>query len=98
MALDIRMTPEELRSAAKDLDARKEEILNAVSSIESTINTTVESWAGASQSAFVEGFESMKSVLKEDFPDVIAGLSAQLSAAADTMETADTELANALKG
>lgn len=40
----------------------------------------------------------MKPVLKDNFPATIEGLSAQLNAAADTMETADAELASALKG
>lgn len=98
MALDIRMTPEEIRKAATDLNGKKDEILAAVGCVETIINTTVEGWSGASQSAFVEGFESMKPVLKEDFPSAIEGLASQLTAAADTMEAADTELANALKG
>lgn len=98
MALDIRMTPEEIRKAASDLDAKREEILEAVEAVETIINTTVEGWSGAAQSAFVEGFESMKPVLKDNFPATIEGLSAQLNAAADTMETADAELASALKG
>lgn len=97
MALDIRMTPEELRAAAGGLDQERETILDSVRNVEKIIEETTANWSGNAQSAFVEGFDSMRSVLKEEFPRVLEGLAQQLKGAADTLERADEELANALK-
>jgi len=94
----IKMTPEELRNAAAFLNGKRSEIVSAVASIKSKINETTAGWAGASQSSFIASFEEMLPMLQDTFPQVIEGISAQLNGAADAIETADTEVANAFKG
>jgi WXG100 family type VII secretion target len=94
----IRMTPEELRDAASTLLSKREEILSAVGVIETTINNTTSNWEGAAQSSFVQSFEEMLPTLKETFPEIIEGIESQLKGAADALEQADQEIANAFKG
>ncbi len=98
MALDIKMTPDELRSAATTLEQKREEIIGLVGEIESMVDTTTGEWSGEAQKAFVDNFETMLPTLKEDFPEVITGIAAQLTGAADALEQADSDIASAFKG
>lgn len=98
MSGQIRMTPQELRDAAGTLKDKREIILDAVGVIESTVNSTTANWEGAAQSQFVQNFEEMLPMLKESFPDIIEGIESMLKGAADTIERADEEIANAYKG
>ncbi len=95
----IRITPEELREAANVLDSVREAISEQVNVAENKVNEVTNNWEGAAQSTFVESFTSnMLPMLKNDFPSVLEGLSAQLTGAADAIESADQEVANAFKG
>lgn len=98
MALDIRMTPEELRAAATTLEEKRDEIVEAVELIRSKVEDTTSEWSGEAQRAFVDNFEEMLPVLREQFPEVITGLASQLNGAADALEQADSEIASALRG
>lgn len=93
----IRMTPDELRSASSTLMGNREEILSAVGVIEKTIANTTANWEGAAQSSFVQSFNEMLPTLKDTFPSIIEGIEAQLKGAADAIEQADQEVANAFR-
>lgn len=94
----IRMTPSELRAAASTLDSKRSEILDAVQVIEGKVNETTGNWEGSAQSAFVTQFMDMLPMLKDQFPSTIEGISSMLKGAADALEQADTEIANAFGG
>ncbi len=95
----IRITPEELRTAADFLEARLTAINTEVSSLKSKIDEISPNWEGAAQSAFLETFEGdMYPILKDTLPEVITGIAAQLDGAADAIETADEEVAKAFRG
>lgn len=97
--LTIRITPEEMRSAAEYLTSTKEEIIEKVNSISAKIQELEQSWEGAAQSTFMENYEGeMKPLLEKDFPEIMEGLATQLKAAADAIEAADEEVANAFRG
>ena len=72
--------------------------MEAVGVIESTVNNTTANWEGAAQSQFVQNFDEMLPMLKESFPDIIEGIESMMKGAADTIERADEEIANAYKG
>lgn len=93
----IKMSPEELRNAATFLTGKRDEIVSAVTSIKSKVDTTAAGWTGASQSSFVASFEEMLPMLQDTFPQVIEGISAQLNGAADAIESADAEVAKAFQ-
>ena len=95
----IKITPEELREGANVLDSVRETIGEQVTTAENKVNEVAGNWEGAAQSSFMESFTSdMLPMLKNDFPSVLEGLSAQLRGAADAIEQADEEVANAFRG
>lgn len=99
MAMQIRMTPDELRAAADFIMERKEAIAQEVASLKGKIDEVTGNWEGAAQSSFIETFESqLYPILNETAPQVMEGLSAQLKGGADAIEQADEEVAKAFRG
>lgn len=94
----IKMTPQELRDAATFLGGKRGEIVSAVSAIKSKIDATTAEWEGSAQSSFIATFEEMLPILQQDFPETIEGIESMLTGAADALEQADSEIANAFKG
>ena len=94
----IRMTPQELRDSASFLGGKRDEIVQAVNAIKERVDATTAEWEGAAQSSFVATFEEMLPMLTQDFPETIQGIESMLTGAADALEEADSEIANAFKG
>ena len=95
----IRITPEELRTAAQFLEQRLETINTEVASLHSKIDEVTGNWEGSAQSQFIDTFENdMYPILRDTLPQVIEGISGQLNGAADALEQADEEIAKAFKG
>lgn len=95
---NIKMTPEDLRTAASIIDAKKGEIVTAVEEIKSKTDETTANWEGAAQSAFIVSFEEMYPTLHDTFPDTVAGIVSMLNGAADALEEADNSIASAFNG
>lgn len=93
----IRMTPQELRDSAVFLGGKRDEIVQAVDAIKQRVDATTAEWEGSAQSSFIITFEEMLPMLTKDFPQVIQGIESMLNGAADALEAADTEIANAFK-
>lgn len=95
----IRITPEELRSAADFLEQKLDAINAEVSALKGKIDEVAANWEGAAQSSFIATFEGdMYPILKDTLPEVITGIAAQLDGAADAIEQADEEVAKAFRG
>ena len=95
----IRITPEELRSAADFLEQKLDAINAEVSALKGKIDEVAANWEGAAQSSFIETFEGdMYPILKDTLPEVITGIAAQLDGAADAIEQADEEVEKAFRG
>lgn len=95
----IRITPEELRDGAKYLQERLTAINQEVASLKSKVDEVTGNWEGAAQSSFIETFEGdLYPILKDTVPQVLEGIVAQMNGAADAIEQADAEVANALRG
>ena len=95
----IRITPEELRSAADFLEQKLEAINTEVSALKGKIDEVSGNWEGAAQSSFIDTFENdMYPILRDTLPQVIEGISGQLDGAADAIEQADEDVAKAFKG
>lgn len=95
----IKITPEELRSAADFLEQKLDAINAEVSALKGKIDEVAANWEGAAQSSFIESFEGdMYPILKDTMPEVITGIAAQLDGAADAIEQADEEVAKAFRG
>ena len=95
----IKITPEELRSAADFLEQKLDAINAEVSALKGKIDEVAANWEGAAQSSFIESFEGdMYPILQDTMPEVITGIAAQLDGAADAIEQADEEVAKAFRG
>lgn len=95
----IRITPEELRTAANFLQQRLQSINSEVSQLKSKIDEVSADWEGAAQSSFIDTFDNeMYPILRDTLPQVIEGISGQLNGAADAIEQADEEVAKAFRG
>ena len=95
----IRITPEQLREASQFLSARLESINSEVQQLKSKIDEVTAEWEGAAQSAFVTSFEEqMYPILRDTLPEVVEGICAQMDGAADTIEEADAQIAQAFSG
>ena len=94
----IKITPEELRDAAKALDGYLDDMNEKVKLIKNKIDEVTNNWEGASQSSFLENFEDeLYPILSKTLPDVVNGISEQLNGAADAIEQTDEEVAKAYK-
>ena len=88
----IRITPEELREGASFLLQKMEAVIDEVNEIKSKVDAVASEWEGSAQNSFVAAFESMLPTLQKDFPEIIEGISNQLTVAADTLEEADNQI------
>ncbi len=95
--MNIKVTPEELRSTANYLASTREEILTLVNNMDSEINKVAAEWSGMSSSRYMDDYNALLPKLKDDFPQVIEALYSRLNYAADTIEQADVDTANAIK-
>ena len=91
----IKMTPAELRETSAFLETKREEIVSAVESIKVRVDSTTAEWEGAAQSSFIESFNQMLPTLTQSFPQTIEGIEQMLKGAADTLEQADSDVAQA---
>lgn len=97
MAARITITPEELRTASTNFSNKAGEIREILEYLRSEVNRLEDTWDGAAQDQFFMTYEEMAKTL-DQFPDVVDGISQQLSAVAQTLEETDQALADSLKG
>ncbi len=97
MAARITITPEELRTASTNFANKAGEIREILDYLRSEVNRLESTWDGAAQDQFFMTYEEMSKTLNQ-FPEVVDGISQQLSAVAQTLEETDQALADSLKG
>jgi len=97
MAERITITPEELRTSSTNFTTKSGQIREILSYLRTEVNNLEASWKGAAQSQFFVMYSEMESTLNQ-FPDVLDGISGQLTTVADTLEETDEALKTALQG
>lgn len=97
MASRIMITPEELRDSSSKFTQKSGEVTEIINFLSNEVQSLESTWDGAAQDQFFIAFNEMKEVLKQ-FPEVLNGISAQLSMVAQTLEETDAALASQLKG
>ena len=97
MAARITISPEELRTASTNFANKAGEIREVLEYLRTEVNRLESTWDGAAQDQFFITYEEMAKTL-DQFPEVIDGISQQLSAVAQTLEETDQALADSLKG
>ncbi len=93
----IKMTPSELRDLAGTITSIRDEIADLVTRMDNRINEDTANWDGNSRTQYFSDYEEIIPTLTETFPSVIEGLASSLNFAADTMENADNEIADAYR-
>ena len=97
MAARITITPEELRTTSTNFANKAGEIREILEYLRSEVNRLESTWDGAAQDQFFMTYEEMAKTMAQ-FPEVVDGISQQLSAVAQTLEETDQALADSLKG
>ena len=97
MAARITITPEELRTAPTNFANKAGEVREILEYLRSEVNRLESTWDSAAQDQFFMTYEEMAKTL-DQFPEVVDGISQQLSAVAQTLEETDQALADSLKG
>lgn len=98
MAEQILMSPEEMRAHARSIDSYREQIESLLGQLDSTISAVEAGWRGASQCSFLESYQEMKANALSHFPEILEGISTQLTTSAQVMEDTDNQLSQMLHG
>lgn len=97
MVARITITSEELRTASTNFANKAGEIRKILEYLRSEVNRLESTWDGAAQDQFFMTYEEMAKTMAQ-FPEVVDGISQQLSAVAQTLEETDQALTDSLRG
>lgn len=97
MAERITITPEELRTSSSNFATKADEIRDILTFLRTEVDNLQSTWQGAAQSQFFIMYSEMEKTLNE-FPEVLTGISTQLTTVADTLEDTDDALKAAMQG
>lgn len=89
----IQITPEMLRSEAKNVRSIKNNHDNEMNQLYKIVSALENNWKGKSQDAFVANFESMKPTFQK-FSKMLEEYASLMELSANDMETKDTDLAS----
>lgn len=91
--MEIRVTPDSLRTNATTIRTYKSEYEQTINSITALVNSLNNEFTGAAATAFMSNYESYKSTFTQ-FSELIESFAQKLDTTATTMEEADQTLAN----
>lgn len=97
MVARITITSEELRTASTNFANKAGEIREILEYLRSEVNRLESTCDGAAQDQFFMTYEEMAKTMAQ-FPEVVDGISQQLSAVAQTLEETDQALTDSLRG
>ena len=86
----ISVTPEELKQQAQVYIRSKEEIEQAIQSVNSMNNTIAEEWKGQAFQAYLEQYNTLYQDVKK-FEDLLESINQQLNKYADTVAERDAQ-------
>ena len=95
MAERITITPEELRDSASKFTGKATEIRETLSFQRNEVDSLEATWEGAAQNQFFISYAEMEQTLNQ-FPEVLDGISQQLTTVAQTLEDTDEQLGASL--
>lgn len=98
MAGTIKITPQELRDGASFLGEKLSAMSSEATALKGRLDTIASNWEGASQSAFMAGFnEDMWPVLNVKLPELINAIQKQLTETARVLEDTDDNISKSLR-
>jgi len=94
MAGQIRMTPEDMRSRAGDVDGQRNAFGDVISRMDSILNQLEAEWDGAASQKFRQQFEDLRRTSFQNMTQLLEDLGTQLRQTAQAVEDLDREIAN----
>ena len=90
--VDIRVSPERLRSVASTLDSNRQELDSILQNMISTINGLRGEWTGLAQVDYANEFNDRVPSMKTKLAEVLENLIQELRHIADEFERVDQEV------
>jgi len=97
MASVIRITPEQVRSAAVKIGKKTSETTNFLNSIQREIDSLKSIWEGKAAEAYVEQFMALRKELETKLNQCLSDLERSLTSVANALEQADKDVAAKLR-
>jgi len=96
MAGQIRMTPEDMRARAGEVDGQHSAFGEVVNGMCRILTQLQAEWDGAASEKFREQFEELRRTSFQNMTQLLEDLSKQLRQTADAVENLDNEIASKL--
>jgi WXG100 family type VII secretion target len=87
--VEIRVSPERLRSVASTLDGNRQEVDSLLSNMISTVNNLQGEWTGLAQVDYANLFNEQVPQTRTQLNEILDNLSRELRRIADTFEETD---------
>ncbi|HHV29109.1 WXG100 family type VII secretion target [Acetivibrio mesophilus] len=97
MAGIIRITPEEVKSAARRIGQKTTETTNFLNNIQTEITNLQSIWEGNAAQAYVEQFQALRKELETKLNQCLADLQKSLESVAQALDQADKDVASKLR-
>ncbi|KMM37261.1 WXG100 family type VII secretion target [Guptibacillus hwajinpoensis] len=97
MAGQIRVTPEELVAMSNRYSTESGRVGEQIGNLDGMINELRDMWEGQSSVAFSEQYEALKPSFQQ-MQHLLEEISTQLRSTANSLEDADAQIANQIRG
>ncbi len=87
--VEIRVSPERLRSVASTLDSNKQEVDSMLNNMISTVNNLQGEWTGLAQVDYANLFNEQVPQMRTQLNEILENLNNELRRIADTFEETD---------
>ncbi len=89
---EIRVSPEQLRSVAAQLDSYQQEVDGLLNNATGAIHNLQGEWLGMAQIDYTQVFDNEVPVMRARFVEILAGLSNELRRIAQVFEETDQQV------
>jgi WXG100 family type VII secretion target len=96
MAVNIKVSPEQLRSSSRVFKSNASNTTDMLKRLNSEVNKMRSIWEGQANREFINQYEQLQPSMKQ-FVSVLEGISKQLADVATTMEDVDRKIASQLR-
>ena len=94
----IRITPEELRGGASQINSLAATVTDNLNELQRIVNSITDNWEGAAQSTYAQNYQQLHAEFMKTFPPTIEGLATQMTEVANTLEETDNSIVSSLAG
>lgn len=89
---EIRISPEQLRSVATQLDSQRQEVDSLLASATTTVHNLQGEWKGMAQIDYTQIFDDEVPVMRARVGEILNGLASELRRIAQTFEEVDQQV------